>query len=122
MAPKRCQYILTNRHHYGATYYINNMGKKREELMFNEFSVLVKAGAEWLLLNAKEETEPNNELIIYLKKVRKKECNKTKPNLIKVLKSLEFAVLTGGNDILKQIMEGNYDFRFLWVNNIRTQS
>ena len=94
------------------------MGKKREELMFNEFSVLVKAGAEWLLLNAKEETEPNNELIIYLKKVR----NKTKPNLIKVLKSLEFAVLTGGNDILKQIMEGNYDFRFLWVNNIRTQS
>lgn len=98
------------------------MGKKREELMFNEFSVLVKAGAEWLLLNAKEGTEPTNELIIYLKKIRKKECNKTKPNLIKVLKSLEFAVLTGGNDILKQIMEGNYDFRFLWMNNIRTQS
>ncbi len=94
------------------------MGKNRDELMFNDFTLLLKSGARWLVKKVNEGGEPNHELMIHLRKTRKLEC-KTKPNLIKVLKALEFAILTGGEGSLEQIISGSYDFRFLWTGNIR---
>lgn len=94
------------------------MGKNRDELMFNDFTLLLKSGASWLVNKVNEGGEPNHELMIHLKKVRKLEC-KTKPNLIKVLKALEFAILTGGETSLKNIISGHYDFRLIWNGNIQ---
>lgn len=93
------------------------MGKKCDEIVFNEFRQLLIAGAVWVAMNIENHFDPSDGLWSHLRKFRK-ENSTINPSVDKVWSSLKYVYLKEGLEGMMGIISGNYDFDFLWLSEI----
>ena len=94
------------------------MGKKCDEVVFNEFRQLLIAGAVWAAMNIENHFDPSDGLWSHLRRFRNENCV-VNPGIEKVWSSLKYVYLKEGLEGLMSIISGNYDFDFLWLSEIK---
>ncbi|WP_335989182.1 hypothetical protein [Pseudoalteromonas sp. CH_XMU1449-3] len=94
------------------------MGKKCDEIVFNEFRQLLIAGAVWVSMNVENHFDPSDGLRSHLRNFSKENCL-VNPGIEKVWSSLKYVYLKEGLEGLMNIISGNYDFDFLWLSEIK---
>ncbi len=85
------------------------MGKNRDKLAINEFKILLKAGAIWVVMNVENDYPPADGLWFHLKQMRTENC-KTKQSIDKVWGALKSTYLERNVGGLYEIISGDFDF------------